>query len=263
MVDYMKIIDLPFDIINIIIDMLPVRDKIYFMATNIYFSKNVCIFSMFCNIKISPSVIKQKKFRNLQMLTLYNNINFNVSNLTKLTYLKVGDYPIEGVSYLTNLRELCVNSCTNNIITQNDIMNLSLLTSLHISFNKKISNINHLSNLLSLEISGRFTEFYQSSISNLTNITYLNIETNTHITNLSHMPNLLYLRCYGTNIDISKLYKLRTLNLFDRFANIDISHLTNLTELEASKEYICNNKITINNLSKLIYVSSINNLYTI
>ena len=263
MVDYMEIIDLPLDIINIIVDLVPARDKIYFMATNIYFSKNVCIFSMFCNIKIAQNVIEQKKFRNLKMLTLYNNKNFNVSNLTKLTYLKVGDYPIEGLSYLINLRELCASSCTSDIITQNDIMNLSLLTTLDISFNKKISNINHLSNLLSLEISGRFTEIYQSSISNLTNLTYLNSGGNIRITNLSRMPNLLYLRCYGTNIDISKLYKLRTLNLFSLYPTIDISHLTNLTELCASEYFISNNKITINNLSNLIYVRRNNNSYTI
>ena len=263
MVDYMEIIDLPLDIINIIVNMLTIKYKIYFMAINIFFSQNVCIFSMgmFSIFGISQNVIEQEKFKNLKSLTLCNatndiNKSLNISRLTKLSHLKLfNDYPIKGVSYLTNLTELCASSYNKDFITQNDIMNLSLLTSLDISFNKNISNINHLTNLLFLEISGGHTQIHQSSIINLTNLTYLNIETNTQITNLSHLPNLSHLKCYGTNIDITKLYKLHTLELFSKMANIDISHLTNLFQLYASKSFITRNKIIINNLSNLIHLN--------
>ena len=255
--DYIQIEDLPLDIINIIVDMLVTKDKIYFMATNIYFLKNVCIFNMFCNVKISQNIIEQRKFRNLNTLTIYNNKCLNVSKLTKLTYLNSNSRtdPIEGVSCLTNLTELHASYMGQSKITQNDIINLSLLTGLNISFNTNITSITHLTKLLYLHVSGNNSNIYQSDIKNLTNLTYLNIGNNRHITNLSHLPNLVYLRCLGININISKLYKLSTLELLLPLPNINISHLTNITELEASKEYICNNKITINNLSSLTSIN--------
>lgn len=261
--DYYPIEIIPIDIIKVIINLLDTRDKILFISTNTYFLRNIYIYSVTINKnKISQNIIEQDKFKNIKYLQLHNIFNtLNMMYLSNLTYLYVRDTNICGISGLTNLKSLYTNSILKkNSITQNDIANLSLLTHLYISFNSKITSIMHLTNLVCLAISGIYSNIWQSTIMPLTSLTYLDIGNNTKITNLSHIPNLKYLRVNNINqIDISKSYNLRTLNILnfsDTAQKINILHLTNLTRINASPEFIEFNKIMLSRMTNLINIKT-------
>ena len=241
---------IPIDIINIIIDMTNTRDKLYLMATNKYFLNNITIISMIIRTRISQNIIEQYKFKHIKSLTLLNTNILDISHLNRLTYLKLHEDNVKGLSLLTNITELQ----GAKYIKSNDIMTLTLLNYLDISFNTRISNISFLTNLKSLCVSGFWSEIDQANIMPLTNLTFLDLGSNMKINNLTHLPHLKKLRsCFDNYIDISKSYKLQTLIVAHILpeAMPCISHLTNLTKIISSEEFINNNMEILKKMTTL------------
>lgn len=276
--DYHSIINIPIEIINIITNLLDTTDKIFFISTNTYFLRNIYIDTIiagkfdtspntiitqkFKDIKnISQDVIIQDKFKHIKNLYLHNNDNLDIMHLTKLNFLFIVDTCVSGLSFLQNLSKLHIYTIQKeSYVLQNDIEHLSL-THLSMSFNYHITNIMHLTKLIHLDISGTYSKIQQSNINPVTNLTYLNLGNNTNITDISHFPNLTELRTnYINNIDISKSYNLRTLNIFNNWDNLhklDVLLLTNLTQLNANIEIIEYNKDILKKMTNIININSI------
>lgn len=126
--------------------------------------------------------------------------------------------------------------------------------------NDQITNINHLSKLTKLYCSR--SSLTQEGIKHIFNLKYLDISYNyIHTTNtindLNHMEYLEELNCeYTMKIkqkSISKLNKIRILNMsHNRFIN-ELNHMTNLIELNC--EY---SEIKLNGIFKLTKIRKLN-----
>jgi len=80
-------------------------------------------------------------------------------------------------------------------LNQNGISKLKNITKLNIGNNPKISNVNHLINLINLNADGFIWKcgLDQNGISELKNITELNVSGNSKISNVNHLINLINL----------------------------------------------------------------------
>lgn len=183
---------------------------------------------------------------NIYTKILSNDIFKLYPHTTKLSHnIRIS---LEGIKYLTKLQILHVGYD----ITQDEICNLINLVELKIPKNNIISDLNHLTNLHTLDISNSH-KITNDGIKSLIHLTELDISGNmNYVTNITHLTNLttLYMSCNANITHIHNLTKLRNLSIRGdcKINNMEIKSLTNLVKLNASY----NNKITdVNHLVNL------------
>jgi len=206
---------------------------------------------------------------NITFLDLYNNGQISdisqLSGLTKLVELYLGQNDITDISALTNMFNLEVLQINNNNI--NDISLISgfqNLTYLAIGENP-LNDFSSITSLTNLEIISITSLQLQNLdiISNLTNLTDIEARKN-RITDISVLSNLIALEYLNLSINpiadyspIAGLINLRNLSLNNNHI-IDINFLTNLINLEILDIFY--NDISdisaISNLIKLVRLTS-------
>ena len=236
--------DISFDILNQIFELLDFLSKIRFRQISKYFLHNLYIYDFYNldnifiqqlseEILISNPKIKylditgRDTIQNINFLTDLQDLavshrfktKFNNYNIKKL---KIINYKISNLKYFTKLENLYL---IGSDIANSDLDNLNLRKL--VLNNNQVSNINHLTRLKKLSIR------YNSEIKNLNiqnlDLLKLEIESSFGITELNFLTNLRYLKLYnpGTyNLSKINLQELRIQN-----NNSDFSHMTNLTKL--------------------------------
>lgn len=207
-------------------------------------------------IKITQSILMQKKFSKIKKLNCYDNSKVNNVNHLKKTLEKLNCggncmIDIEGISQLEKLtvlkcsdnNKICsiVNisnfadtieelDCSfNDSINQNDINKMIKLKVLKCNGNTKIYNVNHLNGTLEKLSCALNSSINQKGISRLTNLKKLNCLDNKHIYDVNHMIYLSKLNCgsdCGINqLGISQLKYLQILLCSSNPTIYDVNHL--------------------------------------
>jgi hypothetical protein len=170
-------------------------------------------------------------------------INLRILSMTH--YIK-----ITKINHLTSLQKLFIIGDSNIEDEQlSDLINLKVL---HITGNNtKIKNISHLINLEELIIGGASAI---DDLKNLTNLRKLVIKDNIKIKNIKHCTKLLYLDINGIsalNDEQIQPLNLCVLKMNNNMYIKQISHMTNLRNLEANYTFIDNEQLQNLNLEIL------------
>lgn len=219
---------------NEIIGWLDLKSIIRLMQTCHYFCDNLYVIDL-CNIdyklkiKITDTVLKQKKFMNIKYLDASNNRYVTtVNHFDKLVVLNA-----EG------------SECG---IDQKGISKLENLEELHLFFNFNITDINHLKKLKILDL--KFgSGVKQQGISELKNLTELDVYDNSDIYDINHLEKLEVLdigSSYYSVINqegISNLVNLVKLYTVGNSEIKDVNHLKKLKVLHAAYSGIVRNGI--------------------
>ena len=237
--------DISFDILNQIFELLDFLSKIRFRQISKYFLNNFYIYD-FYNLgkgylkKITAEILisypkikyldiskkKQDICQNINFLTdlqklaisrLYKN-QISIYNLKKL---EIYDYKIKNLKYFTKLEQLFLRESG---IADSDLDGLNL-RKLAICCDQ-ISNINHMTRLKKLNIFQNY-KIRNSNIQNL-NLLELSIQTCPGITDFNFLTNIRYLSFNHVDYNLSNI-NLRELVIYT--SNSDFSHMTNLTKL--------------------------------
>ena len=244
-----------------------------------YLIKNLKYFTKLEKLKITNTGLSNSDFDGLNLRQL-NIICDNISNINHMTRLKKlyicqnskiqnsniqnlnlvkldieSCFGITEINFLTNLRYLRLN---NNIIY--NLSNINLTELIIIGY---ISDFSHMTNLTNLTIMGdtkinlskiNLSELYiqgnYSDFSHMTNLIKLDMANYRHQISLNNLYNLKYLDCNSANIQDQDILNINPEKIIISYTKItDISHLTNLRELDADNSKIT--KITNLNLEKI------------
>ena len=169
---------------------------------------------------------------NKYLNALTDEIIINYPNLQKLN-IKYNPKCTKNVMYLTNLSELNCSSVRSKPcnLAEEQIKYLNL-TKLKMQGNVNIENLNHLTNLRTLNCN--FSIITDDSIKNL-DLMKLSVKGNFKIKNISAMTNLKSLNCgWFSHIteDGIKNLKLTKLDIVD---NVNIKNLNHLTSIKSLK----------------------------
>jgi hypothetical protein len=236
------------DIIKIIYDQLDFVCQVNLRLVSMYFAKYP-ITNLFDNVpnkyNLTDTILTSYPF----ITKLNINYNTRITDINHLTNLQILSawydcgIDLNGIKLLNDHK-------INNIC----IMGLTNLTELNIIGNEKITNINHLINLRTLN-AGWQCGLDNIGIMGLTNLTELNVTGNEKITNVNHLVNLRILcagwSCGINNMGIIGLTNLTELNIFNNDKIINIDHLKNLLMLTTAYD----SKIDIKLLTKLEVVN--------
>ena len=159
------------------------------------------------------------------------------------------------------------------------LKNLTNLSELHLVNNKHITDINHLTKLTRLDISGADTIIKDEGISNLTNLLQLSINYNS-IKIINDFTKLTSLQAnYNDQINndnLKSLTDLKLLSIYQNYKITDLNHLINLEILDVGGLFVSitndsfkqltsikvlrvdNNKLVtdIRHLTNLVYLSA-------
>ena len=319
-----KIIKYPLvdDLYQMIFNDLDFVDQHKFRIMNIYFQKfqivrlgdncfnNFKITFKYAN-KFNQNILDNYKFaKSLSIVLTLNRLN--IDHMTNLRYLHVSQYDtycdkfeifsekltglrklsislrkqICNLNHLTNLKKLYIYSLDHRGFDNSTIKNLSQLEELHIYSSYKSLNINHMTDLKILNISGGCI-VSDECIKNLLNLEQLYLKKNNdmfdyhndiEITSLNHMTNLKILHLLTDNTvtindegikyltqleelhiknahnitDLNHMTNLKILNIDD--CNIDNKGIKKLLQLERLLTRRCINITSIEHLTKLKYV---------
>jgi hypothetical protein len=156
-----------------------------------------------------------------------------------------------GIKYCTNLTHLSIANCG---FTQKSIINHVNLTKLNIYDVYHITNINHLTNLVALNISGTCNGIQNDGFSKCTNLVSLEMFNNKRVTNLNHLKKLTFLKAGYSNLHNQSIYDCTNLKqlLINNTKITSINHLTNLTSLSIASSHVDSMDIKmLTNLKKI------------
>ncbi len=205
------------DIYRLVLNFLKLNEKLNF--------KKVC--KKMKNIYLIE-IIDDKYSRIIDEKILKNETYQFIQKLNLCESNKIFD-----LNFLTKLKEL---DCSFTEINDNNIKELNLE---HLSANncKNITNINHMSKLKILDVSGN-CGVNDYGIKNLLNIVELNASENTKITNVNHMLKLKILDAIGNcgvnDYGIKNLLNVIKLNASSNTKITNVNHMLKLEILGAS-----------------------------
>jgi len=259
---------LPTDIIQSILDQFNFMDQINFRSVSKYLMINYPITNLFDNIS------KKNKLDDRILMSYPHIIKLNAG----------GNSYITDINHMKNLRLLDISSYDEDCgmggifthvcgIENTGLSRLTNLTELNMKNNRKITNINHMINLRTLDATGN-CKIKNSGLSRLTNLTKLNIDGNKNITikekncfinlrtlSIASFMNLggffappIIFDCKSTSNKCSKLTNLTELNINDNEMVTDINSLINLQILYAEGK--CG--ISSSGFSKLTNLTKLN-----
>ena len=206
------------DIFNYII-------KKYIIDKNVYYDKLYTYNSI--NYYLLKIIEEQNEINHKTFEYIFQTNKYISNEITKL--------------YSTTIKQHLLNKCTS-------------ITKLNINNNENIIDVNHLSNLEELNISGN-CNVDQKGILNLKLVKILNVSKNEGITNVNHLSNLEELNissfqicpCGVNQEGISNLKLVKKLNASNNDKIINVNHLEKLEELDIS--FDCG--VTYEGISKL------------
>lgn len=217
-------------------------------------------FSQLTNIKIleirdNKEITDIENFPNLIKLNLSGKCGVNQEKLECLMFpdkiIEINAFnnkTISDLSIFSNLRVLHAGGICN--VDQQSISKIKNLKELYIQHNRNITDVNHLKDLVILDISACYVD--QKGISNLTKLEVLNITNNFCVTDVNHLTCLKKLDASGLACGLNQNglisnISIVELNLSDNLNVYDVNHLINLESLDISNR--CN--VTPNGISKL------------
>lgn len=112
-------------------------------------------------------------------------ILYGKKKFSKLEPFHCGICNITDINHLKYLRRLIIDNLT---INNNEIKDIVNIQTLYIRNNYKITNINHITNLIELRIFG-ISSLMNDRIRGIVNTQILNINNNFNITDINHMTN--------------------------------------------------------------------------
>lgn len=254
--------DLPWLVLQIIMDKLDHRHAIRLMRINSQFYRMLYVHSISASstrIRLTNAVLTQEKFRYLRTLDLRDNtyvVDINhlvgletlyVSHDSQLTVagfqdcrniekLVCGSRLITSINHLHKLKILDISS-SYCVITNAGISNCTSIERLDLGDNKNITDINHLVNLKELYMVYNPALRVEGFI-NCRSIEILKTRINYHITSVNHLPRLkiFHAGCRIGNAGIKDCPLIEELYASDSPSITDLGHLKNLKILYAAKD---------------------------
>ena len=248
---------LPLDIGKLIHDLFDFPTQVNLRLVSKHFAESYPITNLYDNLlmssKLTDEILESYPFTRKLFISYQMSIT-NINHLKYLQVLSIYEPYLKknfGICHMINLQKLNVNHCEG--ITNDDLKFLINLTELSIH-GTKITMIKHLTNLQVLHAAG--TMINNDELSALTNLVTLNVNSTTSIIDVNHLTKLRELFAGNTcGIDdhgISLLDGLRKLHVPNNKKISKISHMTNLTILNA------NFKISDNDISNLTNLTELN-----